>query len=80
MVQIEALREVAGPAWNNTLNGYQQTVSQNMRWREVNEEKVANWLGVSNYVASTGKQSSSYRKFSASELKEDFEISFYKEF
>merc|ERR550534_3278660 len=46
---IEDLKTVAGSGWYSTLNSYANTVRDNMDWRLANEERVANWLGISSY-------------------------------
>ncbi|CAK8692596.1 unnamed protein product [Clavelina lepadiformis] len=44
---VESLREIAGVGWTGTFNSYTNTIRTNMAWREENEPKIANWLGVS---------------------------------
>jgi len=46
---IEDLKEVAGSGWYSTLNSYANTVRDNMDWRLANEERVAQWLGITSY-------------------------------
>lgn len=46
---MEDFREVAGPEWEGTLNSYKASIETNMKWRAENEQKIASWLGASNY-------------------------------
>jgi len=41
---VESLRDIAASNWEGTINSYKSSIETNMRWREMNEEKIARWL------------------------------------
>jgi aminopeptidase N len=51
MQLIDDLREVAGPAYAATMDGYAYTVQQNNAWRMQNEAKLAEWFGTEVYTS-----------------------------